>query len=100
VNLNRRRRPNNTLHQSELRERTAEWRSSRGRAHANFVLLTVEIPYLAGLHGRKSKRKSRPIGIDEIEINNGGQQSLERLDQIHRGPLDADFGINAPREPW
>ena len=42
--------------------------------------------------------ESRLSRIDEIEIDNGRQRLLERIDEIHRSLFDADFSINAPRE--
>ena len=54
--------------------------------------------HLAGLHGGQPKRKSRLVGVDEIEVDNCRQQLLEGIDEIHRRLLDADARIGAPGE--
>ena len=65
---------------------------------SNLVSFAVEISYLAALHRGEPKCQSRTPGIDAIEINKGRQPLLERIDEIHCGPLDPDRRIDTQRQ--
>ena len=59
------------------------------------LLLAVEITYLAAAHIDEAESKSRRPLIDQIEIDELRQKSLQRIDGIKRGALDADLGLDA-----
>jgi hypothetical protein len=53
---------------------------------------------MSGLDRGQSNRESRVARIDAIKIDQRRQRFLQRIDEVHGRPFDADAGVDAPCE--